>query len=545
MLVGVGLDAEQHDATVVFGRHAPRRVEGPIFGLGVDERLNELAEHVIDPREHRGRGPEVAGEKARRRLREALAGGQEGRDVGAPEAVDRLLGIADEEQPPGIDGHFGPGPVAVGRIARAEQGGQLDLDRIGVLELVDEDPAVPVAQTRARPRAMLRVAEQRAREHEQIVEVELTRGPPLCDRALGTSRNRGNQPLDCDVEYRVGHRLALFAQLGDAFAQAIDVCPVLLVTGVADPERRLIRPQELDTFGVVERGAQSVPIVGELVETREHGVGVGPAVDARCAHRVELLEPTVERQPGQRRRLADPIEQVPVVVEHLGHRAEMLQLHVGREEDEHRRLERRIVEELVDELVPARLERETRRDLVAHFDPGRQSDLDREFGEDALRKRVQGGDGGRVEVVERGLAAGPHDLRLGGRRRPPPELPANTVTELRRGLLGERDGGDRRHRDGKVGSVGGDQSDDPVDERGRLARARAGLDEQSGAELGPYCFARGCIAGIVEEGELVGHSSPSASECDKRLSTTSPGASRLLSHSRQRSVVPIPSGSQK
>ena len=239
-LLGVRLDSEQHYPAIILGRHAPRRVEGAVLGLGVDEWLDELAEHVIDPREHLRCRPEVAGEKARGRFGEAFARGEERRDVGAPEPVDRLLGVAHEEQSPGVDGHVGPRPVAVGRIARPEQRGQLDLDRIGVLELVDEDTAVPVAEVCARPRAVFRVAQQRACEHEQIVEIELTGGAPLGDGMFGTARDRGNQALDRAVEHRVGHRLALFSQLGDAFAQAGDVSPVLLVPGRADLERRLV-----------------------------------------------------------------------------------------------------------------------------------------------------------------------------------------------------------------------------------------------------------------------------------------------------------------
>ena len=123
----------------------------------------------------------------------------------------------------------------------------------------------------------------------------------------------------------------------------------------------------------------------------------------------------------------------------------MPQLHIGGEEDEHRRLERGVVEQLVDELVPARFERQARRDLVAHLDARRQSDLDRELGEDALRKRVQGADRGRVETIERGLAPGAHDVGREGIVGPPPKLPPDAIAQLGRGLVGERDGGDRRH----------------------------------------------------------------------------------------------------
>ena len=130
---------------------------------------------MVDPAEHLGRGPEVAREKPGRALGEPLLGREEGGDVGAPEAVDRLLRIADEEQPPGVDAHLRPRTIAVGGIVGAEQRGQLDLDRIGVLELVDQDAVVALPEPRPGRRTVLGIAQQRAGEHEQIVEVELAR----------------------------------------------------------------------------------------------------------------------------------------------------------------------------------------------------------------------------------------------------------------------------------------------------------------------------------------------------------------------------------
>ena len=87
-------------------------VEGLVPGLRAGDLLgHELAEDVVDPVEH-GRptvrkfwtsGTGAAG-------REAVARGEEHGDVGAAEPVDRLLGVADEEQSPGFDGYVGPSP---------------------------------------------------------------------------------------------------------------------------------------------------------------------------------------------------------------------------------------------------------------------------------------------------------------------------------------------------------------------------------------------------------------------------------------------------
>src|SRR5689334_12770029 len=110
---------------------------------------------------------------------------QERRDVGAAEPVDRLLRVADEEQAPRFRVDLVPRSFAGARIARAEQRGELDLNRIGVLELVDEDALVAVTQPRPGARTMARVAQQGAREYEQVVELELAGRPSLGDRGLG------------------------------------------------------------------------------------------------------------------------------------------------------------------------------------------------------------------------------------------------------------------------------------------------------------------------------------------------------------------------
>ena len=85
-------------------------------------------------------------------------------------------------------------------------------------------------------------------------------------------------------------------------------------------------------------------------------------------------------------------------------------------------------------------------------------------------------------------------------RRVPFELFPHPVTQLGRGLLGERDRRDRPHRDTRA-----DQRDDAVDERRRLARARARLDEQRVGQVGPDLGARrrvGIVGRVREQRQL-------------------------------------------
>ncbi len=66
-----------------------------------------------------------------------------------------------------------PSASAVG--SAADPGGELDLDRVGVLELVEQQPLVVLVQRGADVRV---AAQQVAREHEQVVELQLALTPP-------------------------------------------------------------------------------------------------------------------------------------------------------------------------------------------------------------------------------------------------------------------------------------------------------------------------------------------------------------------------------
>ena len=107
-----------------------------ISRLAAVRTLRDGAEVLLDPEARRR-----AGRRGRRvvggRPREPRVELGEGREAGAPEAVDRLVVVADD--------HDVVGPV--GRPA--EQLDELDLGDVGVLELVDEDVAelaLPAAQ---------------------------------------------------------------------------------------------------------------------------------------------------------------------------------------------------------------------------------------------------------------------------------------------------------------------------------------------------------------------------------------------------------------
>ena len=213
--------------------------------------------------------------------------------------------------------------------------------------------------------------------------------------------------------------------------------------------------------------------VGELVV----GVAalVGPCADAR-----DLGGDPLDAQVGRLRLRAHPlVDEVPVRVAGERDGAERWQGGVGVEREQQRALERGVVEQLVDEAGPALLERDLRGDVVEHLHPRREPGLDGVLHEQPLREGVQGGHRRTVELVEgRGGARRSHRHGAGlpfghGAGRDPLELAADAIAQLRGGLLGEGDRHDLAHR--HVGD--GDERDDTVDQRLRLARSCTRLDE--------------------------------------------------------------------
>ncbi len=89
------------------------------------------------------------------------------RDVGAAEAIDRLLGIADDEETAGL--RLRLPPVGLARIVGGEQQQDLGLQRIGVLELVDEDALEAALEALAHAPV---VAHQVACDEQQIEKIE-------------------------------------------------------------------------------------------------------------------------------------------------------------------------------------------------------------------------------------------------------------------------------------------------------------------------------------------------------------------------------------
>ncbi len=144
-------------------------VEGAERRLHVGIVGDDAAEHVVDEVDDGGRRAEVGGEDhlvgADLLGRTQILG-----DVGAAEPVDRLFRVADDEQPAGFGDELSPVGV-VRRIvgARRQPDRDLELDRVGVLELVEHDALVAGVE---QPPDVGALGHETAGEHEQVVELE-------------------------------------------------------------------------------------------------------------------------------------------------------------------------------------------------------------------------------------------------------------------------------------------------------------------------------------------------------------------------------------
>ena len=111
-------------------------------------------------------------------------------DVGAAEAVDGLLRVADHEELAGLELHLPPRRGA--RLALAEVEDDLRLQRVGVLELVDEE----VAEAPLKGAAGVEIGrEQVAQAAEEVGEVESSEGDLGRRPPSGRRHRRRRRPV--------------------------------------------------------------------------------------------------------------------------------------------------------------------------------------------------------------------------------------------------------------------------------------------------------------------------------------------------------------
>ena len=461
------------------GRH--RRVVGRQGGVESlvrrlqprSSRSDQFGEDPVDPVDDRGDRAEVDAQ------REAVPGEavphpEEEPHVGPAEAVDGLLGVADEEEPAPLDVQLLPRhrPVPRARRSAGDADGQLGLDGVGVLELVDQQALVLAAEQFPGRRD---VAHHLAGQHEEVVELQPAFGAPSrC--TVERQPLQGRQDLG---QRRLGHRghdpgprrlgvLQLRPDVGHRARPIPLGAPATGQPGGTD--------QQLEDGPLVGRRPELVPEPGQRPDVADQLVATGdraPVGHPRGAVEVVQYRRTVDH----RRRSAHDLvvdQQVPVAVERLGHRSQVVGLHPAGQQTGQRRLGAGVGQQPVEEPVPPFVEVDGRLTGVEHVEDRRETRFERVGGQDPPGEPVQRGDRRPVDGPE-GLAGplGPDGVDL-----PRPghvlETHGDPVAELGRRRLGEGDG----RQVLQVAPAARDELDDAPDQGRGLPRPRPGLDEE-------------------------------------------------------------------
>ena len=214
-----------------------------------------------------------------------------------------------------------------------------------------------------------------------------------------------------------------------------------------------------------------------------------------------------------------------MLVQDARHASQMVEVDAQRQRREQDRLELRVGDERVEELPPALLEANRRLDVVDHLEPGWEPGLEGVLGENPLGEAVQRRERGVVDVVQGRPAPFPlvgREHRVGGALL---EAGANAVAQLAGGGLGERD----RRELADLDTAARDQRHDSRHERGGLARARAGLDEEGGVVEVADRVARGGVDG--HDSTPLATSGGGSASC-RNCTTTGSARLRVQSSSR-------------
>ena len=241
-IVAVARAEQAHPMIGRAGRSARGRQRGVARLTGAFDR-HERAEHRVHPRDDWLDGAEVRDERNVRRVAEHLAGTLEQRDVSATETIDRLLRIAHDEHPTSRRRERRPLSRRVSRrgVGRArDEHCQLDLDRVGVLELVEQQTGVALVQGST---SEIAGAQQSARQHEQIVELELA---PVAPRVRGPERElaQHHEPHGQDVvDGTLAQRRGGDVERHQRSTGRVDVGPIGLLAPPAGGPTAVVREQ--------------------------------------------------------------------------------------------------------------------------------------------------------------------------------------------------------------------------------------------------------------------------------------------------------------
>ncbi len=478
---------------VLLERDVARLRAGGVAGHG---RLERRVDGALDG----GRAAIAPGQVEQRGAPrdEPLLDGFVERHVGATEAVDGLLGVADQEE---LAGHGGcPRPCVLRGILGREQEEDLGLERVGVLELVDEDALE--AALEVLPRAAVGLDEIAGAE-EQVEEIELAgarlpllvrghHGAQIVVEAGGevrvAPREGGVEPDAHGVTQRRGLGAQPRAARG-ATAQAPGPLARAGERGELGLEAVVIaRAHQLAPGHLFGEAAHFGERLGEVFVARRVGLG------AERAEREEIGHEAVDDGVAIERVATPGSGEVPVAAELPRGLAQGLPgaqavapARAAAEDAAHPL--RRGAERLLEPGVEAVLEEPLGLLLGHDLEEWVDARLDRKLPEHVGAERVDGADARHLEVPERAIEVLPNGGRDAALVARPLEAGAEAELHLAGGLLGERHGDDAV----EVREPGAQDRDDAVHQHGGLAGAGRCLDEEGGPEVLADASARGVV----------------------------------------------------
>ena len=490
----------------------------------VDQVGNGLARaEVGDEREDRAESPEA-------RAHLVVDG-----DIGAPEAIDALLRITDHEERAGARNHGAPvcrPGGAVGRRLRmarllpvvgrprsgilrprlglgCEQEEQLRLDGVGVLELVDEDVAVPLSQIPAHLRVF---AKQPRRQHQEVVEAEQPDAQTLFGELEGRSPHQPDRHRIAMRQPAVempADRAVFGSQGSEVVPQPLDLGPAFPTRSWPSVEREALSRGHL--LGGIEERREVVPSAetARVAEGAHHLLGRIPSA-FRLIIRNQSQGPIQQllqhashpaRLFGPRR--GDGIGRI-LDIEVLDHLIERLAQLVYPEPRARQFLDQgiRVGDDALDEARPEAFLEEPGLGLLRLLELGVEAGFDRALAEQTRAEGVDGAEKRAVDAVDRVAKPG-RPLAFGrivaGLAIAPLQSHLKSLPQLRRRLAREGDGRDA----GDLRFTALDQRHHPVDEERGLAGPGAGLDQEAGSELGADPLAL-----VVVDGQRSGRRRP-------------------------------------
>ena len=412
-------------------------------------------------------------------------GAQVGIDVGAPEAVDRLFRIADDEQLARLQRYLVPGarPRAARRrrVVGGEQEHDFGLQRVGILKFVHQKISEPLAQRRAHRRI---AGHQRPRLDQQVVEVELAGAPPRRSRAGDERAERRAEAVQGIVvearappEESVAGRLLQLAHARQRFGRA----PVAAVAPLRPEGQVMQRRLHQRRPQVTGRGAGKLlhlrQLAPQLAEAAQAGVAIAAAGGGELvALRAQRLQFPQHPVGGGLLRGAAGQPQLAVPVQDFGHFVHRIQRHAQPHAAFHRRQVRSL--QVPDPVVPLVPEVDPAGDLVELAKAGVDARFEGKLSQQTGGKGVDGLDVRAHQVAQgRPIAAA---LRLGGGLQPLVQAVPDPGAQLARRLLGEGD----HHHFLDLGGAAANDLHHAVHQNARLAGAGARFQEEAGGQVG-------------------------------------------------------------